>query len=395
MPAVFLRLLNKTKRLLELLFYYPFDTAVLSLQPRAHGRRDVAIVHVELLGDYILWLPYGQLLARHFDRNGLDVLLIINEQLIPLAKENFPAASIIGISRTRFLRDLRYRAKMLSHFAVLSPTQTLHDTSPRETRIGDAIVRALAAPAVGFDATYPDQAFIDPSLHRKLYSQLIRETKGTHQNFRHLALLEAIGAPTCELAPAENLTGSLESPIDNPYIAIVPGSSRQFRCWPAKRFATLAERILDTRPEWQVVVLGTHAETELGEQIVRVLGSQRATNMAGKTDLEALINWIQHARLLIGNDSGAGHIAAACGTSSLIVVGGGHYGRCFPYDPGEALVRKLPTTVTQRMDCFGCDWRCRYPIVSGQPVPCIDHITVDAAWEETKPLLETIRQESS
>ena len=394
MPVALRLLLNKAKRLLEFFFYYPFDTIVLSWRPRTEQKRAVAIVQVKLLGDYILWLPYGQLLARHFERNAIGVLLIINEQLIPLAKRNFPAAKIIGISRTRFLRDLRYRAAMLRHLAGLSPIQTLHDTSPREARIGDAIVRALAAPAVSFEATYADQTLVDTKLHSVLYAQLIPETKQTHQNFRHLALLDAIGAPTRELAPAENLTVSLESPIDNPYIAIVPGSSRQFRCWPAKRFATLAERILDTRPKWQAVVLGTQAETELGKQIVRVLGSQRATNMAGKTDLEALINWIQHARLLIGNDSGAGHIAAACGTSSLIVVGGGHYGRCFPYDPGEALVRKLPTTVTQRMDCFGCDWRCRYPIVSGQPVPCIDHITVDAAWEETKPLLETIRQES-
>lgn len=388
MPATLRLAINRLKRLLELIFYYPLDTFALLGQTKNPDPGTVALVHVELLGDYVLWLPYGQLLATHLATSGRRVVLVVNAQVLPLAQRHFPNCALIGISRTDFLRSLRYRINTLKRLADQNVSTTYHDSCPRDALIGDAIVRALGAPAVGFDAEFSDRPWLDRVLQRRLYSCLIPEQVNVHLSVRHLALAQIIGAPTEKLRPAGHFTNDAVPVMQDAYVAIAPGGSKIFGRWPPKNFSELAQRIVEYRPDWRIVILGTQDEFRLGEQIASGLG-HAACNMAGKTDMDTLLNWIRDAQLFIGNDSGAGHIAAACGTPSLIVVGGGHLGRCFPYDPTEARARKLPATVTHPMDCFGCDWNCRYRIESGNPVPCIAGISVDAAWAELKMLLDS------
>ena len=64
-----------------------------------------------------------------------------------------------------------------------------------------------------------------------------------------------------------------------------------------------------------------HAGRLVGE------ASARLENYAGKTTLTGLVSIISRARLLIGNESGPIHLAAALGTPCVSVVGGGHFGR--------------------------------------------------------------------
>lgn len=388
MPATLRWVIDRLKRFLELLFYYPLDTFALLRRNKKPGPSGIALVHVELLGDYVLWLPYGQLLAKHFAARGHKVVLVINAQVLPLAQRHFPNCVLIGISRIDFLRHPRYRINTLKRLADQNVSATYHDSYPRDALIGDAIVRALGAPATGFAAVYSNRLSLDRELHRRLYRHLVPEQKNRHQSLRHLAIAQAIGVSTETLEPAAHFTNNAIPSMPGAYIAIAPGGSRGFRRWPQQRFTDLAQRIREYRPDWHIIILGTQDESFLGEQIASELGHV-ARNMVGKTDMDTLLNWIRDAQIFIGNDSGAGHIAAACGTPSLIIVGGGHYGRCFPYDPIEARIRELPVTVTHPMDCFGCDWNCHYRVEFGNPVPCIAGISVDAAWVELKKLLDS------
>jgi hypothetical protein len=67
-------------------------------------------------------------------------------------------------------------------------------------------------------------------------------------------------------------------------------------------------------------------------------------------------------------------------------VGGGHFGRFVPYPdlPGQTNNLK---EVFHKMPCYGCNWKCIYPINEGEPAPCIANISVDAVWEKVVPLL--------
>jgi ADP-heptose:LPS heptosyltransferase len=114
-------------------------------------------------------------------------------------------------------------------------------------------------------------------------------------------------------------------------------------------------------------------------------------NLAGKTTLIDLAELIRAAKLLIGNESGAVHLAAAVGTPSVSIVGGGHYGRFIPYDIAADDECVAPIPVIHRMECYGCNWKCIFPIVPGQPTPCVSRITVQHALTETESICTKLR----
>jgi hypothetical protein len=381
-------LVRKTKRLIELITYGLFDTLVLAGSRRQKDPKVVAIVHLELLGDYVLWLPYGRAMTHHFLHAGHQVVLVLNAGVLPLAQRHFPDCVLIGLDRTAFLKNFKVRAGYLRQLREVGAKIVYHGSYPRDALVEDASVRALGAPAWGFDATFPDRPWLDRWLSRQLYTRLLLPIPGVHQGVRHHAFLHEVGVADDMHIPA---TFAVELPIpeSEPYFVIAPGSSRSERCWPIQSFIALTRQILTSYPEWQCIVIGTRGEYKLGEILVEAVGS-RAKNLAGKTNLIELAAWVEHAHFVIGNDSAVCHIAAACDVPSIAIVGGGHYGRCFPYDPDEARMTSLPITVAEKMDCFGCDWICRYRVTRGSPYPCIETIKLDKVWGEVEKLMQRL-----
>lgn len=286
------------------------------------------------------------------------------------------------------MRALETRSAFLQRLRRVNAGAIYHDSHPRDALIGDAAVRALAAPAWGFDATFADRSWLDRTISRRLYIHLLPIMEGTHQHRRHHAFIQAVGVPDNYLKTPSHFAEGFEAPTTKPYFVIAPGSSQNKRRWPVEHFITIARQLLTKHPHWHCVVVGIHEERALGEAMAQSLG-ERVDNLAGKTNLLNLIRWIAHAQMLVGNDSAAVHLAAACGIASVVIVGGGHYGRCFPYDTSEAYIRRLPLTVSESMNCFGCDWNCRYHIGRHYPFPCIAAIPTERVWSATESLLSS------
>jgi ADP-heptose:LPS heptosyltransferase len=113
--------------------------------------------------------------------------------------------------------------------------------------------------------------------------------------------------------------------------------------------------------------------------------------MTGKTNLIELAVIIKGARFLVGNETSAIHFAAAVSTPSLCILGGGHYARFMPYEIESKIERPLPLPIIHQMDCFGCNWQCRYPYKKGGPVPCIENISVDEVFTAFQALIKKSR----
>ena len=111
------------------------------------------------------------------------------------------------------------------------------------------------------------------------------------------------------------------------------------------------------------------------------------TSLAGKTSLQQLTTIIAGAQLLVSNETSAVHIAAAVGVPSVCIVGGGHYGRFVPYDEKVGDHRPLPLVATRKMECFGCNWVCKFHPAKGKPMPCIEEIPVDTVWNLSAAVL--------
>ncbi|CAL1240214.1 glycosyltransferase family 9 protein [Candidatus Methylocalor cossyra] len=379
--------IRKFKRLLEFLVYGWFDSLVLVTAPKAMGKKSgAAVVRLNLLGDFFLWLPYGVALIRHLRDQNQRIVLVCNQAWADLALRHFPDVEVFAIDRGRVVKEWRYRARTLRNLRRLGIAATHHPTCPRDFLVEDTTVRALGAPAAGFDAVFPDRLWIDRVFYDRYYRILVPPLTHAHQTAQNHAYLRHVSVPESHLAKLPHPRGKLDDKLrGDAYYVIAPGASRKERRWPVERFAELAQRIRESHPRMHCMVVGTMGERALGDHIVDGLEGQ-GRNLAGQTSLMELIDWIGQARFVVGNDSAAAHIAAAQGVPSVAVIGGGHFGRCFPYDPTEARVERLPVSVFHPMECYGCDWICRYPTRPNGCFPCVDAVTVDKVWQAVQAL---------
>src|SRR5262249_19792738 len=111
-----------------------------------------------------------------------------------------------------------------------------------------------------------------------------------------------------------------------------PGASAAARRWPAGRFAAVAGWL--GRQGWRVVLTGTAGEAGLTAAVARAAGVP-ALDLAGRTDLGMAAALRGGARLLVCNDTGVSHLAAAVRTPSVVVSTGDNPARWAPVDRGR------------------------------------------------------------
>jgi heptosyltransferase-2 len=104
-----------------------------------------------------------------------------------------------------------------------------------------------------------------------------------------------------------------------PMVVMFPGAARgSSKRWPEGRFADVGRRLA----EWgcRVVLAGTAADRELCGRVAGQIGSGAIT-LAGATTLAELVALLSRCRVVIANDSGGMHLAAAVGTRVVAVFG--------------------------------------------------------------------------
>ena len=114
-----------------------------------------------------------------------------------------------------------------------------------------------------------------------------------------------------------------------PYVCVHPGAQLPSRRWPPERFAAIGDEL--ARAGHEVVITGTAAELPLVEAVQQKMHAP-ATSLAGQTSLWSLGALIERARLLVCNDTGVSHVAAALGTPSVVVSLGSDVARWSPPD---------------------------------------------------------------
>lgn len=148
---------------------------------------------------------------------------------------------------------------------------------------------------------------------------------------RYLALADAPAAGVLEI-PRTRLTVSgvnlartlvslsLAPPSDaRPVAVLCPGAEYgPAKRWPAEHFATLA-KLLAARG-FAIWLIGSSADAPIGEAILAAQPGC-AINLCGKTDLGSAIDLIAVAHLVVSNDSGLMHIAAALGRPLVALFG--------------------------------------------------------------------------
>jgi ADP-heptose:LPS heptosyltransferase len=150
---------------------------------------------------------------------------------------------------------------------------------------------------------------------------------------RHLALMAHLGYFTGVLEGAETESDRLEFPLHpidaadlaalelngldvRRFVCFHPGARAEARRWSPKKFAAVADRL--AADGLQVVLTGSETEAGLARAVQQAM-HYPAINLAGKTSLGALAVLLTKARLLVCNDTGVSHLAAALQTPSVVI----------------------------------------------------------------------------
>lgn len=126
-------------------------------------------------------------------------------------------------------------------------------------------------------------------------------------------------SPEIETYAAELTAGK------GPILALAPAANWVGKTWPLERFSQVAIRLLRSPGtplhNGRLMVLGGRDEANLGRNLKEVVARGQLIDLAGKVDLLTAYACLKRARLFIGNDSGAMHLAAAAGVPTLGLFG--------------------------------------------------------------------------
>jgi len=104
-------------------------------------------------------------------------------------------------------------------------------------------------------------------------------------------------------------TARLDLDRSRPIAAFCPGAEfGPAKRWPARHFAALARQL--AARHYAIWLIGAGKDAELGEEI-RLQSGGVCENLCGKTDLAAAVDLMSCAKLVVSNDSGLMHVAAA------------------------------------------------------------------------------------
>ncbi len=159
-------------------------------------------------------------------------------------------------------------------------------------------------------------------------------------------------------------------------IAVAPTSRQAMKRWPVGRFVEAAAE-LAKRQNVKIVLLGSPDDRSIVRPFAESLGPA-LVDLVGKTRIRQLGLVFDRVRLLIANDSGPVHVAAACRVPVLACFGPTNPNATGPYGAGHAVM------VSSTASCRPCGSRQCH---NAYYLECLDSIAVEEVVERAEQML--------
>lgn len=336
------------------------STAAASAAPAAPR---VLVVGVDWLGDAIFMTPVFKALKKHWP--GSYVALSTASRNVPAMERSPHLDEIVPYDEVPFLLGLGAQQRLFSRFARgrFDAALFLHRS----------FTRALAAARAGIPRRI---GFSHPKRDWLLTERLSAPSAALHRIDAYLSVLKPMGLRiddrTPELRPKPGdqaewsalMAARTRWTVSDRILALHPGGNWDLKRWPVGSFAELARRA--TAAGWKIAVCGSAHEADLGKKIERSAPEGSVVSFAGQTSFGALVGLLGTARLMISNDSGPLHLAAALGTPVVGVFGPTLENLTGPVSRGPSRVLRKD---------FGCELPCYFARCVNRV--CLDRLTVD------------------
>jgi heptosyltransferase-2 len=353
---------------------------------------------VNWLGDAVMTTPALQRLREA--RPEAHITLLTHQKLADLWRGHPSLNATLAFSGddnvfgvARRLRAERFDLAIVFPNSLRSALEVFAARIP--TRVGYArngrslfLTRALP---VREDAVRMQKRSV-PEIDQRVEKNLPRETfsSAAHHVHDYLQLVAALGANPLPVPPLLHVAGEeisaarvrLGLKAGSVFVGLNPGAEYgPAKRWPAERFVEVAVRV-HRETQCSFVLLGGRADLELAGEIAAAIASQigttHVTNVAGQTTLRELCSVLKACAVVVTNDTGPMHVAAAVGTPVVVP-----FGSTAPELTGPTLGVAAHKLVSGPAPCAPC-FRRECPI----DFRCMTGISVDRIAQATLQVLQ-------
>lgn len=369
-------------------YLYFVDTTLILLFRSVPSSRKVLIVRLDNIGDYLIWAGQLSALRSKYPSDEFDITLVGNKAWTELAEQTHIFDRIIPVDPKRFIRSIIYRARIAREVRRGNFGIAISPVYSRGFFGEDSIIRVSGAfERIGYVGDYSNVSVFLKKISDRWFTWLIPASAGASTEFqRSVDFMQGLGIEsTPRLAHLPVNPDCLPAGLGRgEYFVLFTGASKSIRCWPIERFAEVAMRIQSVS-RLKAVICGTASESVMAQRLSRLMPAP-VVDLCGKTSLTELVSIIGNAQILVTNETSAAHIGPAVNTDTVCIMGGGHFGRFMPYPELSDTIRLR--VVYRPMECYCCNWQCKYPLGSRDAAPCVSTVEVDDVWSSVKEFLD-------
>lgn len=342
--------------------------------------RRILVRSTNWLGDSVMTLPALRKLRRAIPNAEISILAKPN--LLPLFESSGLVNNVVPYETNKG-RLSAFRSTVRRLYSERFDTAVL-----LQGAFEAALMTALARIPARYGFAIQGRSFL---LTHPVAAKQSSEGHPVHQGSEYLRLIDAVvgSEPQPSMSPTDRdqiavspeivatraqIAAALEllgrhgvQPDAGPLVIMNAGATNsRAKCWPEEHFAQLADFLL-TSLATRVLFIGSQDERQIAQHVISLMKSEAGLNFAGLTDLSSLIGLLSFASVVISNDTGPAHVAAALGRPTLTIFGPTNEFETAPRGPRAEIIRAKGIRCERCMlrEC-PIDHRCMHRISAGE-----------------------------
>ncbi len=310
----------------------------------------ILILKPSSLGDVVQALPVLRLLKQHHP--GAEIYWWIETRNAPLLEGDPDLSGLFHFERDRWARPWnwaemagavlelrRHRFDLVVDLQALARTGAIGWLANGGCFVGLHDTRELA-PGY-YDISVPRPS---PETHAvDWYLEALRALcVPVHHNFEWLPRRAAL---------AEEVQ-SIWSLDDRPMLALLPGARWENKRWPVEHFAQMVRELHAVRHDLRFAILGGKSDSALAHNI-STAAPGACLDLTGRTSLLQMVEVIRHCQMVVTNDTGPMHVAAALRKPVVGIFGPTNPARTGPYRQNHRALQRndLPCVPCMKATC--------------------------------------------
>ncbi|MDT3695773.1 MAG: glycosyltransferase [Ignavibacterium sp.] len=352
--------------------------------------KNVVIVRLDAIGDSLLFVNAMKQIKELFPQAAIT--FVCYKETAEIISRSPYIDVPVYLDRKKLEVDKNYRESIYTALGNYSFDVLINPLYSREFFSEEIVYFINAELKIGFKG---DVSNISPLLLGKTnnWYDILLETENTINKFelyRNAELVNLLGGSNNPNNLPELYTSQEDSEfilkfISNydlkNYALVFPGSKggkSSIKYWGSEKFAAIID-FIQTDLKLKVVLLGGTDEELICSEIISLCKTQPIL-LQGQFSLWKSVELLRHAKFYLGSDTSIAHFSAALEIQTIVLLGGGHFKRFFPY-PDQKHVK----AIYKELSCFNCNWKC-----TQETNRCIEDISVN----DVKRILNSIKIEN-